>query len=249
VSINRDNLFRICEQHTCGIPGVVVPEPYIPHFPEPMDQWNGTLVVAEAQNLGATEAPYRMLLQKDSAAGRRERLWNRLNQGEFYRKGSGIGIGPWDDGTMKLTVAVLRGADAVHQVAVSNAVVWSASAGGATENLDKRMLKASADFWRDLLDFLRPNDILAFGSTARTVMRRTGFPPERIIELPGPFRRRLQMGFKMDTGRLLVAFPEVAAALTALRSSVCVANEALAVHCACASLSLSTRGGKLGRTK
>ena len=43
-------LITICQRYVLDAHSlVVVPEPYIPLMPE---QWNGTLVLAEAQNLG-----------------------------------------------------------------------------------------------------------------------------------------------------------------------------------------------------
>jgi hypothetical protein len=235
-SIIREQLFEVCGRTSCVASSAVVAEPYIPHFPGGPRGWNGTLVVAEAQNLSDRYREYRQALQELSRRGEQHTLWDRLNQ-PLFSEGHAIGIGPWDDGTIKFTVACLRGLDSVERIAVSNAVVWSASEGGASEHLRHERVEASVGFWKDLLQVLCPKEILAFGATAANVMRRTGYPTSQILALPGPFGRTLQIGFKMDTGRLFEGFPEVAEKLEPAREAFSIENELLAIHCACASIS------------
>jgi hypothetical protein len=233
---SRQIFLDVCAQHICESANAVISEPYIPHFPDGGNEWNGILVVAEAQNLSDRFSHYRSKLEALSRSGDREELWDRLNRSLFC-DGPAIGIGPWDDGTIKLSVACLRGVDSVDQVAVSNAVVWSAREGGASEHLRREMTEASTQFWIDILRVLRPREILAFGSTARRVMHHTGFPADNIVDLPGPFSRTLQISFKMNLQRLLDAFPEVGDILVPARQAFRIENEALAIHCACASIS------------
>jgi hypothetical protein len=234
--MNLQALFGICQKNSTSQQMAVIQEPYVPHFPNHPEAWNGILVVAEAQNLSDRFAQYRSRLQKLSQSGNREALWDRLNQ-PLFGEGDAIGIGPWDDGTIKLTVACLRGLSTVDRVAVSNAVVWSAREGGASEHLRQELLESSVRFWDDLLGVLRPREILTFGATAKSVMRRTGFPKGRTVDLPGPFSRTLQIGFKMDASRLLQGLPEVADVLGPAREAFHIGNEHLAIHCACASIS------------
>ena len=71
---------------------VVIDEPYAPYIPP---RWNGRLVVAEAQNLaGDTEYVRRL-----KAATPEDRI-SRLHRSASEH----LGIGPWDDGTLKLAV-------------------------------------------------------------------------------------------------------------------------------------------------
>ncbi len=131
-TVDLDELFAVCERHALPGADAVVPEPYVPHFPARLSDWNGTLVVAIAQNLANASSEYREWLESLEPSDR----WNRLNiDGKLL---DGIGIGPWDDGTIKLCVAALRGAEAVERVAVSNAVLWSGGDGGAVELLSKQ---------------------------------------------------------------------------------------------------------------
>src|SRR5262245_34630412 len=100
--------------------GVVVPEPYFPLVPE---SWNGLLVVAEAQNL-ASETAYRSWLLAQAPEGRFRRLY----------RGNGVGIQPWDDGSLKLAIHAALDMRP-EETAVSNAVPWSQrQSGGQNEN-------------------------------------------------------------------------------------------------------------------
>jgi hypothetical protein len=159
-----------------------------------------------------------------------------LNQQSFW-DGENIGIGPWDDGTMKLTLVAVRGVDALGCAAVSNAVVWSARKGGATEHLTRGMVVASIDFWKHALRVLKPKEVITFGPRAKHVMLTAGLSTQQVVDLPGAFARKLNMGFGMDIRRLLQAFPEVANAMDAACGRFTMKNKKLAIHCACASVS------------
>lgn len=234
--MDYSDLFHICEQHNYLLPEAVIPQPYIPYFPATLASWNGILLLAEAQNLGVAASDYRCHLETAHNEGRHLELWDRLNHQTFW-DGENIGIGPWDDGTMKLTLAALRGVNVLDYVAVSNAVIWSACKGGATEHLIPEMITASIDFWKDTLRILKPKEVITFGPKAKHVMLKAGFSKQQIIDLPGAFMRKLNMGFRMDINRLLKAFPEVENALDAAHGRFMIKNKALAIHCACASVS------------
>ena len=88
-----------------------------------------------------------------------------------------------------------------------------------------------------MLHAMNPAKVIAFGADARNVMRRAGVPDHRLVEMPGPFSKIYNIGFKMDVQRLLSAFPEVAKAKADLAGLVKLKNEALAIHCACACVS------------
>src|SRR3989442_14810132 len=105
-------LIRICQRHVLDSNSlVVVPEPYIPLIPEP---WNGTLVLAEAQNLAGKNGNYPIGLKAASSEARIRRLG---------RNGQ-VGVGPWDNGSLKLAVEAalqLRTAEC----AILNGIPWS----------------------------------------------------------------------------------------------------------------------------
>lgn len=237
-SVNQAELLDVCDHHMLASEKVVVPEPYIPYVPP--NGWNGILVLAEAQNLSSSKTrPYRESLEALHKAGDRQSLYNRLNGDLPERSGlRGIGVGPWDDGTIKLAVAAIGGVQAVHQTAVSNAILWSTGDSAVSERIASGTKVRSVAFWRDLLSTLRPSQIWTFGATARMVMKRSVVEPGQLLAFPGPFLRRLRTGYAFDIDRLLSAFPEVARALYAIREQgLAIDHEALAVHCACACVS------------
>jgi hypothetical protein len=231
MTFDRDKLLHICKGHTFGQAGMAVPEPYIPFFPQGPLAWNGVLVVAVAQNLSDTNRGYRSWLVEASQQVRQDRL------STYFAEYGIIGVGPWDDGTIKLAIAALRGADAVKRVAVSNAVLWSGGDSGTSEALSKQAERNSVSFWTEVLEVMNPAEVIAFGAIAGRVMKESGAAKHGLVEMPGPFSRIHSIGFKMDLDRLLLAFPEVAEAWENLEGRACVKNKSLAIHCACAAVS------------
>ena len=212
-------LFEVCSRHhlaTWQGRQVVIPEPYIPHFPVDGVQWNGVLVLAEAQNLANTDYDYPGRLQRARAEGNREALWNRLNLSwsrfpePFATPADGIhrdvAIRPWQNGVIPFVVAslaelgrggaanVLRTGDplaAVGSVMVSNAVPWSRVDAGANVNPGGEEVGRAAEFWAELLPALdryagEVKLLLAFGKTAERVMQRAATRAP-ILALLGPF--------------------------------------------------------------
>lgn len=230
-TFDTTKLLAVCERHPYQGSDVVVPEPYVPYLPKTPSGWNGILVVAIAQNLSDTNRSYRDWLEALEPTDR----WNRLRIDSSPV--SGIGIGPWDDGTIKLCVAALRGVEAIGQVAVSNAVLWSGRQSGMNESLSEGAKAASVSVWREMLEVMNPTEVVTFGAVAREVMKRTGVSKRGLADMPGPFSRNYNVSFRMDVDRLLSAFPEVARAWKSLSGHVQVDNEAMAIHCACACVS------------
>ena len=76
-------LYEICSRHHSKAQGVVIPEPYIPHFPPVAvgGEWNGVLVLGEAQNLAMPTEFTDKLKEAHQHGGRvdLEKLYNRLN--------------------------------------------------------------------------------------------------------------------------------------------------------------------------
>ena len=109
-----DELIQVCRGHILGPEyEAFVPEPYVPYVPE-KEKWNGTLVLAEAQNFSNTcrHRPYREALLGWSSDERITRLG----------RGGKIGVHPWTAGWLKLAVHVAFALDPAN-TAVSNAVL------------------------------------------------------------------------------------------------------------------------------
>ena len=90
----------------------MVREPYLPHVPE---NWNGVLVLAEAQQLAGAHT-YREWLNGLPSEQRMIRL--------SLKSPDGVGVGPWDNGIVKLALKAMLPEIDVEQTAVSNAVPW-----------------------------------------------------------------------------------------------------------------------------
>jgi len=180
---------------------VVVPEPYVPYVPRP---WNGTLILAEAQNLSPkTNGEYRQRLLAARAEHRMTRLGTLAN----------IGIQPWDDGSLKLAVAAACRCRP-EETAVSNAVPWSrVNPEGNNFSPSRTMIDLAAGFWGDILRVLAPARVIACGKVAsRVIGVASGHMPQCAIHrwrLPSPSAMSRVSGMFSETD-LLSRYPEVA---------------------------------------
>jgi len=168
-------LLEICRKYTSDAPeNVMFPEPYLPYKPK---KWNGILVLAESQVIKSTDdESYGGKLKKLSSVERMARLGEKELQ---YKEGD-IGIGPWDNGTIKLALqAIFKGTELgleLENVAVSNAVPWTKRTNGSNKNPDEQMQAKAANFWKDIFDMWKPdiNVLVVLGNIAEKVMRRAG---------------------------------------------------------------------------
>ena len=161
--------------------GVVIREPYIPYLPK---GWNGILVLAESQNLSATNEGYVDDLMRLDPTGRMKRLGHpELGEGED------VGVAPWDDGSLKLAVEAAFGASA-ERTGVSNAVLWSQRDPNtkANANPDAHLQELSSVLWRDMLEIIQPERVICSGNIAHWVICSAGWTGGRIdkVRLPSP---------------------------------------------------------------
>jgi len=195
----RATLSQICRQHILPQDArAVIREPYIPYIP---GAWNRDLILAEAQNLSVNSNEYIADLEKRSAEDRIRRL---------YLFNYGLGIGPWDDDTMKLAYEAAFGQRA-EDVAVSNGVLWSEQAdGGQNKNPSDELIKLSSRLWAELLHALNPERIITCGKIALSVIQQIpGLKKPIAFRSPSPTALSRTAGmFSMDD--LLNRYPEVA---------------------------------------
>lgn len=194
-----DQLASICLDGLLDQGKAVLREPYIPFIPAP---WNRVLVLAEAQNLSPSD--YVTGLEALSPDQRVRRLY----QWSF------VGVQPWDDGTLKVSVEAALGLQAM-QSAVSNAVLWSirgprGNNATPTPDLERR----SVVLWTEMLRLMNPTHVVAAGAVARGVARAAldaAHCPARLTAWALPSPRILTPLSRMvgDLG-LLERFPEVA---------------------------------------
>jgi len=198
-------LLDVCARYVLPpeIPAVL-PEPYLPFVPP---SWNGTLVVAEAQNLSRRNREYRQALLGMPAAERFARLRNPLD----------VGVQPWDDGTLKLAVEAALELPAA-ECAVSNAVPWS-QVDERDNNVSpsEELIRRASSFWSEILALMAPRLVLACGSTARAVFEPLGseLPKCRVlfVGLPSP-RATARLIPRHPVAEVLRHFPTLAATVS-----------------------------------
>lgn len=194
-------------------------EPYVPFVPA---RWNGVLVVAEAQQLAGRSSPYVASLEGLGAEDRYCRLYlgEQLGGKPSVGPGPRLGVGPWDDGSVKLALLSMNGQLPLNRVAVSNAVPWSRTkSGNQNDNPSARAEKLAAAFWAELLKVWSPRlrQVVLLGKVANRVFDGL-VPADRVVRLrlPSPsLVNRVQGMFDPDD--LLRRFPEVERAARALR--------------------------------
>jgi hypothetical protein len=193
-------LIEICYRHVLpvGVPAVI-PEPYIPYIPV---KWNGVLVLGEAQHLGKKNFDYRKWLVD---ADRPTRV-TRLRQ-----ESGGLGIAPWDDGTLPFAVEATFGVLA-EECAVSNAVPWSqVNANDDNANPSAELVALATGFWKEALPALAPSRVLACGQTARSVFEPLRCPSWQVMfpRLPST-RATASLVNRFREASIATRFPSVA---------------------------------------
>lgn len=201
--MNSSKLIEICKKHILSDNiDSVLKEPYIPYLPK--GEWNGILVLAEAQNL--CNSVYVEDLKKSSSIRRICRLCDS--------DPDDIGVGPWDDCSIKLAIESAFNTEAKN-TAVSNAVLWSQiDENGKNKNPSGELVEKSIEVWADLLPIIRPEHIVTCGNIAHEVIgniQQTGTLSWKHTKLRLPSRTamsRISGMFSKDD--LLVRYPEVA---------------------------------------
>jgi hypothetical protein len=203
--MNLASFIQICKKH--NLPNrfrAVIPEPYAPLIPK---NWNGILVLAEAQNLSKRSNDYRNRLRALSKKDRYLRLYLDILP-------DGIGIQPWDNGALKLAALAMYPKESLERFAVSNAVPWSVVKGNdSNKNPTDSIEKHAKDFWLEILSLLKPERIICAGRVASRVIGNHS--SATMLRLPAPhFINGLSDLF--DHRDLLNRYPEVSRALSRL---------------------------------
>ena len=176
---------------------VVIQESYIPYVPE---KWNKILVLAESQNLSASNCDYVESLLSMSSEGR----IRRLGASPDY-----VGVYPWDDGSIKLAVEAFLQVNSSN-IAVSNAVLWSQRGKNEeNKNPDIDLQTLSSEIWVKLLEILKPEKIICCGKIAQHVIGKTNWEGEIIhLRLPSKMAMSRVSGM-FNPADLLKRYPEV----------------------------------------
>lgn len=226
----KDKLLSICRSAILKTTTEeTLPEPYVPFVP---DDWNGGLVLAEAQNHGAKSREYLEWLRGLSSKDRMLRL---------YKHGDKLGCQPWDDGSLKFALACVSDS-APERWAVGNAVLWSrVHDSGRNDNPSERMTENSVRLWMEYLKVLKPNVVVTAGKVASTVMDKAGCQGVRLsLLLPSPMNLR-RMSRLFDTEDLLARYPEVKRALKNHENLICGVDRHNKIFFACHAVSIARK--------
>ncbi len=212
----KEVFFNVCKKHAYkDTENIVVPEPYLPYVPK---TWNGIFVLAEAQT------PSTGYWEKLKVLDSTDKM-TRLGRKELQYKEGDIGIGPWNDRTIKLALqAIFEGANLklkLEEVAVSNAVPWTRKGTGKNLNPDEQMQAKAAEFWKEIFDVWQPDikALVVLGNVAKRVMRNAGILEKcRVLKLRLPSPNAInRVSGMFDCVDLKTRFPEVEKALHTLK--------------------------------
>ena len=199
----RKNLIDLCKsfKHEWNS-SIIVETPYIPYIPE---NWNGYLVLAEAQNLNyGAYADY-------TDAQKICRLYPDQDSLKCYTVNDSfpkLDIYPWDDGSIPLALKAALDLNP-YETAVCNACFWSQRKGGANDNPNEEMRQQSIELWKAMWSILDSNvkHVITCGSIAASIF---DFAKEKRMKLRLPSKTamsRVSGMFKKED--LLMRYPEV----------------------------------------
>ena len=176
----RQKIVRICQSYGAykGSTKVIVNTPYIPYIP---DNWNGVLVLAEAQNLNLEAYKGFTELQKIF------RLYPDQNDSKKYDDSypySNLQIQPWQDGSIPLALMAALNLDP-YQTAICNACLWSLRENGKNVNPNEEMQSQSRVLWQEMWRELSHDikRVICCGSVAKSIFN---FTERDCLRLPSP---------------------------------------------------------------
>ncbi|PWJ61957.1 hypothetical protein SAMN05720473_11334 [Fibrobacter sp. UWB15] len=181
----RQSLVDICQNGRYnGSTAVVESIPYIPYIPE---NWNGILVVAEAQNM--SEKLYKNCTELQKIC----RLYPDKDCSKNHDASKGLfpelDVGPWEDGSIPLALkAAIKKFDP-FKTAICNACLWSLRDGDKNVNPNKEMRELSKELWRKMLPALGSTvkQIICCGSVAASIFDFEEAKSKRTcLRLPSP---------------------------------------------------------------
>ncbi len=216
----KKELIEVAKRHKLNLsdfdnhPKIVICEPCMPYIPDP---WNGILVLAEAQNLSETNHEYVDYLQSIKEIERILRLYKSVKTDlSQYAEG----VKPWDDNYPQLALLSINQNITLSEIAVGNAVPWSAVKKNRNLNPTDEMKEKAIDFWIDMFKAWRKiqdfNCIITLGKVAQDIMEKADvgdkcFP----LRLPSPHLSLASCLFEKND--LLERYPEVCRATVQLQ--------------------------------
>jgi hypothetical protein len=203
----RQGLTEICKNYGRfrGTSSVVVDIPFIPYIP---DNWNGVLVLAEAQNL------YEDAYKDCSDLQKIYRLYPDMDCSKSYDANKGLfpilDIKPWEDGSIPLA---LKAALEINpfETAICNSCLWSLRKNGINVNPNDEMRDMSRDLWKEMWSVLGESAerVVCCGSVAASIFDFEEVEGKRAcLRLPSPNALSRVSGM-FNEAELFKRYPEV----------------------------------------
>lgn len=164
------------------IDGSVVQVAHLPHVP---CDWNGTLVLAQAQNLalsGRDHESYALEVRAMNPEDQARRLWYPHHFPETVPADLRTHIHPWHSGPIPMALRVFHPELDLARVALTNAIPWSwvrpGARGGERDRSmeDALVLKAASGFLKAAFADRAPDRVIACGHVAASVVETLGWP-------------------------------------------------------------------------
>ena len=206
---DNTELLQICRKYakTCP-PDVMISEPYLPYVP---DAWNRVLVLAEAQQLAGPKS--KKYLEWLKGLLPEKRIMRLPHDSDV------VGVGPWDDGSIKLALCAMFPEYSPNETAVSNAVPWSCcTKQESNKNPSSEMIDVAVKFWRELLEAWHPklDVVITVGKIAKQVIEKAD-EQVKVIALRSASRQCMNRAQGLfDKDDLLERYPEVRHAIEVL---------------------------------
>ena len=203
----RQSLTEICLKYERfrGSSAVVVDVPYIPYIP---DNWNGYLVLAEAQNLYEEAYKDYTNLQKIY------RLYPDMDCSKNYNADKGLfpilDIKPWEDGSIPLALKAALQLNP-FETAICNSCFWSLRENGVNVNPNEEMRDMSRSLWKEMWAVLGESveKVVCCGSVAASIFDFEEVRDKRAcLRLPSPNALSRVSGMFRETD-LFKRYPEV----------------------------------------
>lgn len=228
----RKKLIEICQSYGAykGSTKIVVDTPYIPYIP---DNWNGVLVLAEAQNLSIDDYKDFEELKKIC------RLYPDQDDSKNYDDScpySNLQIQPWQDGSIPLALKAALNLDP-YQTAVCNACLWSLRENGKNVNPNDEMQRLSRALWQEMWKELCGDikRVICCGSIAKSIFN---FAEPDCLRLSSPNALSRVSGMFTEED-LFERYPEVKEVFAHFKDSAYRRNK---IFYACHAVSILKKG-------
>lgn len=168
MSILTDKLIQVSKKHQQTDPSVDEFDmyPYIPYIP---NNWNGILLLGEAQQLSKNNERNRKYIEQLEKLDPLNQMMRLANKALF--SDGQIGISPWDEGYLQMAMAACFPELLLKQYALSNAIPWHLNK--TNKEQTEKYVEMARQYWYETLCVLIENGlrvVIRTGEFARDIL-------------------------------------------------------------------------------